>query len=128
MKDFRKQKVWQAAHHLVLSVYAAMKRITRDEFQLLTGELRRTAMTIATEIVDAFGKTGEDDYARILKNALDRSAQLEYYLVLARDLGCLDQPSSLALLNELQEVKAQLGALLRKHLSERPLRRGKFPF
>ena len=128
MKDFRKQKVWQAAHHLVLSVYGAVKRITRDEYHFLTGEVRRAAMAVATEIVDACGKSGDDEYAQKLKSALDEGTRLEYYLVLARDLGCLDQPSTLALMNELQEVKNQLSAVVRKHVSERPMRRGKFPF
>ena len=128
MRDFRRLKVWQAAHHLVLSVYAAMKRITRDEYQILTADVRRATTAIVTEIVDACGKSGDDEYARGLKLALDQAMRLEYYLVLARDLGCIDQTSATGLANELQEVKTQLGALVRKHVSERPLRRGKFPF
>jgi four helix bundle protein len=128
VKDFRKQKPWQAAHHLVLSVYAALKRVTREEYQFLTSEVRRTATAIATEIVDGCVRPGDDEYAQGLKNALDQGTRLEYYLVLVRDLGCLDQPSSLALMNELQEVKTQLSTQVRKHVSERPMRRGKFPF
>jgi four helix bundle protein len=113
---------------MVLSVYGAAKRITRDEYHFLTGEMRSTAMAIATEIVDACGKSGDDEYAQGLKNAIDKGTRLDYYLVLARDLGCIDQPSALALMNELQEVKNQLSAVVRKHVSERPMRRGKFPF
>ena len=134
VKEFRKEKAWQIAHRMVLSVYGATKRTGRDEYPLLTANIRATATEIAATIAVAYACHTKKESTAKFKTALNLAAQLESYLWLTRDLGGLDLPTLTLLLNELQETRTQInaasskGAFLNKDTSPRPMPRGKVPF
>lgn len=90
MRDFRELKVWQKAHELVLVTYQESGHFPKHEIYGLTTQLRRAAVSIAANISEGAGKNSRPDFARFLQISLGSASEVEYELLLARDLGYLD--------------------------------------
>ena len=87
MKDFRRLKVWEKAHQVVLSVYRLTAQIPVEEKFGLTSQLRRASASIAANIAEACGRGGDGDFQRFLGIAMGSAREVEYFLLLAHDLG-----------------------------------------
>ena len=90
MRDFKELKVWQRSHRLVLGVYRATGGFPREETYGLTAQLRRCAASIPANIAEGCGRSGEAELGRFMLIAMGSASELEYHLLLARDLGYLD--------------------------------------
>jgi four helix bundle protein len=113
MKDFRQLKVWEKSHQLALAVYKATKDFPKEELYGLTSQIRRSSMSIPTNIAEGCGRNTDKEFARFLQIAMGSASETEYQLILARDLGFLSQDSYGALQNEVEEVKRMLASLLK---------------
>jgi four helix bundle protein len=85
MKDFRQLKVWEKAHQLALEVYNATKGFPKEELYGLTSQIRRSSMSIPTNIAEGCGRNTDADFARFLQMAMGSASETEYQLILARD-------------------------------------------
>jgi len=119
MGDFRKLKAWQKAHHLTLAVYSATGRFPREEMYGLTSQTRRSCTSIPANIAEGCGRNGDNELARFLRIALGSVSELEYYLLLARDLGFLSASDYDSLLGEATEVERMLAALIQTLKTQR---------
>ena len=89
MGDYRKLQVWERSHRLALDVYHATKSFPREELFGLTSQLRRAAASIPANIAEGCGRNGDAELARFLDVAMGSANELDYHLLLARDLGLL---------------------------------------
>ena len=113
MKDFRQLKVWEKSHQLALAVYKATKEFPKEELYRLTSQIRRSSMSILTNIAEGCGRNTDKGFARFLQIALGSASETEYQLILACDLGFLANDSCEQLHNEVEEVKRMLASLLK---------------
>jgi len=88
--DFRALKGWQRSHRLTLAVYNATGTFPREETCGLTAQLRRCADSIPANFTKECGRSGEVELARFMLIAMGSDSELEYHLLLARDLGYSD--------------------------------------
>jgi four helix bundle protein len=114
MQDFRKLKVWQKSHSVVLSVYQATAGFPRNELFGLTSQMRRSAYSIPTNIAEGCGRGSDADFARFLQMAMGSACELEYQLLLASDLRYVAQEIALLITQEVTETKRMLSALIKK--------------
>lgn len=114
MQDFRKLKVWEKAHALALEVYRKTKDFPREERYELTRQMRRCATSIPINIAEGCGRGGGADLARFLQIAMGSASELDYTLILARDLGLLDGQNYKPLAGGVAEVKRMLTAFIKK--------------
>jgi four helix bundle protein len=112
VQDFRNLKVWQKAHALTLALYQATGKFPRDERFGLTIQLRRTATMLPIRVAEGCGKSTDAEFWKSLSLALAEGYQLEYQLLLARDLGYLSEGDYARLNAEAVEVKRMLAGLL----------------
>ena len=112
MRDFRSIKAWEKAHQVALAVYAATKGLPREEVYGLTSQMRRSASSVPTNIAEGCGRTGDAELSRFCQIAFGSATELEYQLLLSRDLEYLDQSSYEPLRDATIEVKRMLGALI----------------
>jgi len=91
MKDFRDLQVWQKAHDLTLLVYQTTTRFPRAEQYGLTSQLRRASSTVAANLAEGCGRKGDAELARFCSIAMGSASELEYHLLLARDLRLLTE-------------------------------------
>ena len=86
MKDFRQLKVWQKSHELTLVLYKLTASFPREETYGLTAQVRRAASSISANLAEGCGRNGDAELARFCSIASCSAIELEYHLLLARDL------------------------------------------
>ncbi len=114
MQDFKDLKVWQKAHLLVLEVYKASANYPKEEIYGLTSQIRRSAISIPSNIAEGRGRSVDGDLRRFMQIALGSAAELEYQIILSKDLNYLTPASTADLLNRLSEVRRMLVAFVQK--------------
>ena len=119
MKDFRDLQVWEKAHALTLAVYRATASFPPQEMYGLTSQIRRAAASVPANIAEGCGRQGDSELARFLQIAMGSASELEYHLLLSRDLDLLEMASYEALESGVIEVKRMLASLLKKLRSGR---------
>jgi len=92
MKDFRDLNVWEKSHKLTLEIYVATAGFPRSELYGLTSQIRRCSASIGANIAEGCGKRGNNEFQRYLQIASGSASELDYHLLLARDLGFLPDP------------------------------------
>jgi four helix bundle protein len=112
MQDFRDLKVWSKAHAVVLAVYSASEPFPAVERYGITNQMRRAALSIPSNIAEGCGRSTSADFARFLDIAFGSASELEYLLLVARDLGLLASAAHDPILADLKEVKRMLAALI----------------
>ena len=114
MQDFRKLKVWERAHAFVLEVYRASELFPPNEKFGLTSQIRRAAASIPTNMAEGCGRNSNPDMARFLHIAMGSASEVEYLLILAKDLNTLPADRFAAMESEFFEIKRMLNALIQK--------------
>jgi four helix bundle protein len=119
MRDFHHLKVWQKCHHLTLSVYRATTNLPREEIYGLTSQLRRASSSICANLAEGCGRNGDAELARFCSIASGSASELEYHLLLAKDLRLIPEPVYAKLDNETTEIKRMLTRLIQRLRAER---------
>jgi len=119
MKDFHGLKVWQKAHELTLAVYQVTAPFPREELYGLTSQLRRSCSSIPANIAEGCGRNGDAEFARFCSIALGSASELEYHLLLARDLKLIKPKDHEVLSQRATELKRMLAGLLQKLRADR---------
>ena len=114
MQDFRKLLVWKKSHALVLEAYRLSRDFPREEMFGLTSQLRRCAVSVPSNIAEGCGRGSDPDFARFLSIAMGSSSELEYQLLLAKDLGYVETISHEALEAKVIEIKRMLASLIQR--------------
>jgi len=118
MRNFRDIKVWEKSHALTLAVYRESRTLPKEEVYSLTSQMRRAAASIATNIAEGSGRGSHADFARFTQMAIGSASELEYLLLLARDLRYIDLTAHQRLEQQTVEVRRMLIAFQRKLQSD----------
>ena len=114
MKDYRHLAVWQRSHRFTLAVYNATKAFPSEERFGLTSQIRRAGSSIPANLAEGCGRDSDADFKRFVIIAHGSASEVEYFLLLASDLGLLKTTEHLPLSDEIAQIKRMLGALARK--------------
>jgi four helix bundle protein len=114
MQGFRRLNVWEKAHELTLEVYKATGRFPKEELYALTSQLKRAAASVAANIAEGCGRGSDADFGRFLFISMGSASELEYHLLLARDLKFLAEAEYVELDGRTTEVKRMLTSLIQK--------------
>jgi len=114
MRDFRQLRIWELSHNLTLKIYRITKDFPKEELFSLTSQMRRSSSSIPTNIAEGCGRGSNSDYARFLQIAVGSSSELDYQILLAKDLEYIDNTLYAELNNEISSLQRQLVALLQK--------------
>ena len=119
MRNFRTLKVWTKAHQLVLEVYKRTPDFPAEERYGLTSQLRRAAASIPTNIAEGCGRPGDGELGRFLGIAAGSASEVEYLLLLTRDLSYLAPAEFAKLEASVIEVCKMLAAFIGKLVADR---------
>jgi four helix bundle protein len=119
VKDFHQLKVWQKAHEMTLGVYQVTAAFPREELYGLTSQLRRSSASIPANLAEGCGRNGDAEFARFCSIAMGSASELEYHLLLAKDLKMIKPEDHAVLSQRTTELKRMLTALLQKLNADR---------
>jgi len=113
--EFRcKLIVWEKAVQLCTAIYALTRKFPREELYGLTNQLRRSSVSIPSNIAEGYGRGSRDQYKQFLSIALGSYMELQTQLTIAMRLGLLE-PSEFEKVEVLAcEVGKMLSAILTK--------------
>ncbi len=107
-------QVWRKGHGLTLAVYGVTGRFPKHELYGLTSQMRRSCASIPANIAEGCGRDGDAELARFLRLAAGSASELEYHLLLARDLHLLTPEDHERLTNETKEIKRMLTTFVKR--------------
>ena len=113
MRDHTKLRAFELADQLALLVYGQTRTFSRDEQYGLTTQMRRAAVSIASNIVEGCARESQADYIRFLDMAYGSARELEYQISLARRLGYLDEHAQTNLTGAAVDTCKVLNSLIR---------------
>ena len=114
MQNYKELLVWNKAHQITLRMYTVVASFPSEERYNLTSQIKRSASSIGTNIAEGCGRFTQKDLANFLQIALGSTHELEYQLLLSKDLKFIDDQLYLELNNEIGEIKAMLISLIKK--------------
>ncbi len=118
MQDFRDLQAWRKAHALTLNVYQKTSSFPAPERFGLTRQLRRSAASIASNLAEGCGRGTDADFRRFVVIATGSASELEYQLLLARDLEYLNAPDHKPSSSAVVEIKRILTSLAQKLIAD----------
>ena len=111
MRDYKNLRVWAQAHELTLAVYKATQAFPHEERFGLTSQVRRASASIGANLAEGCGRRSDGEMGRFVQIAMGSGAELSYHLLLARDLGLLDNDEYANLSTAADTVMRMLSAL-----------------
>ncbi|MET4081812.1 four helix bundle protein [Pedobacter sp. UYP30] len=91
MRNFYDLGIWQKSHQLTLKIYAATKLFPKEEAYGMVSQMRRSSSSVPTNIAEGCGRDSNPEMRRFLIIASGSASELEYQLVLSKDLGYVDE-------------------------------------
>ena len=105
--------MWEKPHCLRLNVYEASSSFPREELYGLTSQIRHSCVSIPVNISEGCGRSSETDFARFMQIAMGSASEVEYLLLLGRDLRLLLSQDYEELPCEVIEIERMLTSLIK---------------
>lgn len=118
-KSFAEMPVWQQAHEAVLLVYRLAGAFPKSEQYALTSQMRRAAVSITSNIAEAFGRRTGRDKVRFYMHARGSCYEVQSQNYVARDVNYLTPADFTQLDKALDQIAHDLNKIM-KTLSTRP--------
>jgi len=114
MKNFKELLIWQRSHQLVLEIYLVTKSFPKEELFGLTSQMRRSSASIPTNIAEGCGRNSDAEMSRFLVIAQGSATELEYQIILSKDLSYLSLETFNKLSLELTEIRKMINTFMQK--------------
>ena len=119
LKNYKDLKVWQKSYELCLVIYRITSKFPKEELYGLTSQIRRSVVSIPSNIAEGYGRKTTTDYIRMLYIAYESVCELETQF-LAGDLDLIEKGEMEKLIKDIAEIERILKALV-KSLESKPL-------
>jgi four helix bundle protein len=113
LKNYQDLKVWQKSYQLCITIYRITKHFPKDERYGLTSQIRRSAVSVPSNIAEGYGRKTTREYVKSLYIAYGSHCELETQSVLSKDLGYIKTEDFEALQKDIGEVERMLKALIK---------------
>ena len=113
MKTFRDLLVWQKSMSFVTEIYKVSKSFPKEETFGLTSQLRRSAVSIPSNISEGYGREGVKDYLRFLNIAIASLFELQTQVEIAFNLEYLNKDKFDDLYELSREIERMLSSFIR---------------
>lgn len=114
MGNFKDLNVWQCAMNLATNVYAFVKSLPTDEKFGLVDQIRRTVVSIPSNIAEGSARNSKKEFAHFLSIATGSLAELETQLLLCGNVGYCTSDDLTELLLQIDELRNRLYALIKR--------------
>jgi four helix bundle protein len=88
-ESWRKLRVWNLTDEMAFRVYEVTKKFPKEEIYGITSQLRRSALSIPTNIVEGYARKGDAELAHFLSISFASLAETKYLIYFSKKLGYL---------------------------------------
>ena len=113
LRNYRDLKVWQKAYRVCLEVYRITMSFPKDERYGLTSQLRRSAVSIPSNIAEGYGRKTTREYIQALHIAYGSNCELETQVLISGDLGYIKSGNLEGVQTMIGEVERMLKGLIK---------------
>ena len=121
LKNYKELNVWQKSYELCLKMYRITAKFPNEERYGLNSQIRRSAVSIPSNIAEGYGRKTTEDYIRMLYISYGSVCELETQILLAGDLGFIEKGKLGTVKKEIAEIERMVKALIKslenKHLN-----------
>lgn len=121
MHSFKDLAVWSRSMDLAIRCYEITSTFPKREVHGLASQIRRSAVSIPSNIAEGAGRGTGPEFNRFLRIAYGSACETETQLLVAGDLGMADQDEIRAVISELDEIRRMLYGLGNSVKSRRPV-------
>ena len=112
-KTFRELFVWKKSMNLVTEVYRATKTFPDTEKFSLTSQIRRSAVSVPSNISEGYGRGSLKEYIRFLHISISSLFELQTQLEISFNLGFIEKNEFTVLFDSSKEIERMLSSLIR---------------
>jgi len=112
MRPHKKLEVWKKAIEFVTKIYKVTESFPDNEKFGLISQIRRSAVSIPSNISEGAGRTGKKEFMQFLSIAQGSTSELETQLIISSNLGYLKN-EDMCLLDELDEISRMIIGLIK---------------
>ena len=80
-------EVWKIADDLAFEIYQTTKQFPKEEIYGITSQIRRSALSIPTNLVEGYSRKGDKELSRFVNYSLGSLAETKYLLYFSNRLG-----------------------------------------
>ena len=120
VEGFQRIECVEKGAQATLSLYRLTHQFPKEELFGVTSQIRRAASSIGANIAEGCGRRSDGELVRFLNIARGSAVELEYHLLLARDLKLLAAGTFSILDRQLDEIQSMLATLIQR---VKPMRR-----
>jgi four helix bundle protein len=121
MSDFKKLRVWREAHKLTLTTIRACEDVSGSVGTIVRNQWVRSTMSVPANVAEGSAKRSDREFARFVRIALGSATEAENHMILAYDLGLIQQEQYEDIDRQMQDVQKMLAGLERKLTSDASL-------
>ena len=114
INSFRDLIIWQKSMTLVTAIYAETKHFPSEEMYGLTNQMRRSAISIPSNIAEGYGRNSSGDYKRFLHIAVGSLFELQTQIAIAFNLNYITKELFQTLFEKTKELDRMLLSLINK--------------
>lgn len=112
MESYKELKVWQRSKELAVCIYTCTNNFPKEEIYTLTAQLRRSAISVPSNIAEGWARGSSKDYSRHLMIARGSLMELETQIEIAYELEFIDKPTYSAIIRNVEEIGKMLNGLI----------------
>ena len=111
--NWKKLKVWQETHSLVLEIYRVTTSFPKSEKYGLVDQLKRAASSVPANIVEGQSRNTTKEYLQFLYNARGSLEEVRYFLLLSFDLKFLKENKYKELEQKYESASKMINGLIK---------------
>jgi four helix bundle protein len=114
MKTFRDLFIWQKAMTLVTNTYQITQQFPNEELFGLTSQIRRSAVSIPSNIAEGYGRESQKDFLRFINFAVSSLFELQTQIEIAKNINYLNETEFNNIFEKTRELEAMMIAFSKK--------------
>ncbi|GAA3590640.1 four helix bundle protein [Flavivirga amylovorans] len=115
--SFEKLSVWVDSKELVKLIYLTTKQFPSEEKFGLTSQLRRAAVSIASNIAEGTSRNTNKDKAHFTTIAFSSLMEVLNQIIISKELDFIDENNYLTIRTEIEKISNKLNALRKSQLN-----------
>lgn len=112
MKTFRDLLIWKKAMEMIVNIYEVTKRFPDDEKYGLVSQIRRSSISIPSNIAEGYGRNSKGDFSRFLQISMGALFEVQTQLEIAIKLGYLKEEKYTELYEKSREIERMLSSFI----------------